>query len=152
MPKQADRTVAGAISLLLWFAGPAGATASLTCDASDRNVSFDLLGNMGSGDGGSIQLIGGTIKLKAIRGRFEATEFKIKSAHIAGQWSFGKELRIGIASDDVDGISVFLAIIAERAKSVGGDMDRYRGGYVLKVRGPKGESELKGKLKGCEAG
>ena len=32
---------------------PAGATASLTCEADDRNLSFDLLGNIGSSDGGS---------------------------------------------------------------------------------------------------
>ena len=49
-------------------------------------------------------------------------------------------------------VSVFLAIIAEEAKSADGDMDRYRGSYVLMVRAPKGESELKGKLKGCAAG
>ena len=140
-----------ALPLLLAVA-PANATASLTCDAADRNVSFDLLGNMGSGDGGSIQLIGGTIKLKAIRGKFEATEFNVGSAHIAGQWSFGKELRIGIASDEVGDVSIYLAIIAERTKGPAGDMERYRGGYVLKVRSPKGESELKGRLKGCEAG
>ena len=47
-------------------------------------------------------------------------------------------------------MSVFLAIIAEQAKG-GDDTTRYRGGYVLKVRSPNGESELKGKLKGCEA-
>ena len=137
---------------LLLAVTPAKATASLTCDADDRNMSFDLLANMGSGDGGSIQLIGGTIKLKAVRGKFETTEFKIEPGHIAGQWSFGKELRIGIASDDVGGVSVYLAIIAEQVKSGAGDMDRYRGGYVLKVRGPKGETEIKGKIKSCDAG
>ena len=47
---------------------------------------------------------------------------------------------------------MFLAIIAEQIKSADGDLDRYRGNYVLKVRGPKGESEFKGKLKGCDAG
>ena len=44
---------------------------------------------------------------------------------------------------------MFLAIIAEQIKSADGDLDRYRGNFVLKVRGPKGESEFKGKLKGC---
>ena len=136
---------------ILLAATPAKATASLTCNAADRNVSFDLLANMSSSDGGSIQLIGGTIRLKAVRGKFEATEFKIESAHIAGQWNFGKELRLGIASDEVRDISVYLAIIAELTKG-GDDMDHYRGGYVLKVRGPKGETELKGKIKGCDAG
>jgi hypothetical protein len=149
---QRPRLLAAALALFLGASAPAWATASLTCDGNDRNLSFEFLGNVGSGDGGSIQLIGGAIKLKAIRGKFDATEFNIGPAHIAGHWSFGKELRIGIAPDAVGDVSVFLVIIAEQAKSADGDMDRYRGSYVLKVRAPKGESKLKGKLKGCDVG
>jgi hypothetical protein len=131
---------------------PAGATGSLTCAADDRNLSFDLLGNIGSGDGGAIQLIRGEIKLKAVRGKFDAREFKVAPEHIAGQWNFGKELRIGIAPESVDDFSVLLAIIAMRAKSGDSGLDRYRGEYVLKVQGPKGESVLRGRLKDCSAG
>ena len=32
------------------------------------------------------------------------------------------------------------------------DLGRYRGEYVLKVQGPKGESVLRGRLKDCSAG
>ena len=131
---------------------PAGATASLTCEADDRNLRFDLLGNIGSGDGGAIQLIGGEIKLKSVRGKFDAREFKVAPEHLSGQWSFGKELRIGISPESVDEVSVFLAIIATRAKSGDSDLDRYRGEYVLKVQGPKGESVLRGRLTNCSAG
>jgi hypothetical protein len=131
---------------------PAGATGSLTCEVDDRNLSFDLLGNIGSGDGGAIQLIEGQIKLKPVRGKFDAREFKVAPENLSGQWSFGKELRIGISPESVDDISIFLAIIAMRAKSGDGDLDRYRGEYVLKVQGPKGESVLRGRLKGCSAG
>ena len=101
-----------AAALALAGAGPASATASLTCAADDRNLSFDLLGNIGSGDGDSIQLIEGEIKLKSVRGKFAAREFKIAPKHLAGQWSFGKELRIGTSPESVDEVSVFLAIIA----------------------------------------
>ena len=132
-------------------AGPAAATASLTCEAKDRNLSFDLLGNIGSGDGGAIQLIGGEIKLKSVRGKFDAREFRISPKHLSGQWSFGKELRIGVSPESVDEVSVFLAIIA-RANSGDSGLGRYRGEYVLKVQGPKGESVLKGRLKDCTAG
>ena len=76
-----------ALPLLLWASAPAWATASLTCGANDRNLSLELFGNLGRGDGGSIQLIGGTLTLKAARGKFDATEFKIGSDHIAGQSS-----------------------------------------------------------------
>ncbi len=132
-------------------AGPAAATASLTCEADDRNLSFDLLGNIGSGDGGSIQLIEGRIKLRSVRGKFDAREFRISPKHLSGQWSFGKELRIGISPESADEVSVFLAIIA-RANSGDSDLSRYRGEYVLKVQGPKGESVLRGRLKDCTAG
>ena len=141
-----------AAAAALTAAVPAGATASLTCEADDRNLCFDLLGNIGSGEGGAIQLIGGEIKLKSVRGRFDAREFKVASEHISGQWSFGKELRIGISPESVDEVSVFLAIIATRATSGGNDPNRYRGEYVLKVQRPKGESVLRGRLKNCSAG
>ena len=130
---------------------PAGATASLTCEADDRNLSFDLLGNIGSSDGDSIQLIEGGIKLKPVRGKFDAREFKIAPKHLSGQWSFGTELRIGISPESVDEVSVFLAIIA-RANNGDSGLSRYRGEYVLKVQGPKGESVLRGRLKNCTAG
>ena len=85
-------------------AGPAAATASLTCEADDRNLSFDLLGNICSGDGGSIQLIEGRIKLRSVRGKFDAREFRISPKHLSGQWSFGKELRIGISPESAEGL------------------------------------------------
>ena len=131
---------------------PAGATGRLTCEVDDRNLSFDLLGNIGSGDGVAIQLIGGEIKLKSVRGKFDAGEFKVAPEHISGQWTFGKELRIGISPESVDEVSVFLAIIAMRTNGAGSDLGRYRGEYVLKVQGPKGESVLRGRLKDCTAG
>ena len=99
-------------ALAIAAAVPARATASLTCEADDRNLSFDLLGNIGSSDGDRIQLIEGEIKLKPMRGKFHAREFKIAPKHLSGQWSFGKELRIGISPESVDEVSVFLAVVA----------------------------------------
>ena len=140
-----------AAPFLALTAVPAGATGSLTCAADDRNLSFDLLGNLGSGDGGAIQLIEGKITLKPVRGKFDAREFKVAPENISGQWSFEKELRIGISPESVDDVAVFLAIIAS-ANSGDSGLSRYRGEYVLKVQGPKGESVLKGRLKDCTAG
>ena len=145
------RILAFAAAPALAAAVPAGATASLTCEAKDRNLSFDLLGNIGSGDGGAIQLIEGKITLKPVRGKLDAREFKVAPEHISGQWSFEKELRIGISPESVNDVSVFLAIIARANRSNSG-LSRYRGEYVLKVQGPKGESVLKGRLKDCTAG
>lgn len=140
-----------AAPFLALTAVPAGATGSLTCAAGDRNLSFDLMGNLGSGDGGAIQLIEGKITLKPVRGKFNGREFKVAPENISGQWSFEKELRIGISPESVDDVAVFLAIIARANRSDGG-LSRYRGKYVLKVQGPKGESVLRGRLKDCSAG
>ena len=60
-------------------------------------------------------------------------------------------MRIGISPESVNDVSVFLAIIARANRSDSG-LSRYRGEYVLKVQGPKGESVLRGRLKGCTAG
>lgn len=158
--KQADRIVAWGMSwgmlwalpLLLGLGGPAGATASLTCSAKDRNLTFELLGNLGRGDGATVQLIGGEIKVAARPGKYGTLEFKIGPEAIASAWSFGKELRIGIKPEDSGEVSAFLAIIGEEAKGKPDDLTRWRGVYVLKLAGPKGEAEIKGRLKGCDAG
>jgi len=155
MEKHAPRRLRAILALalpLIGFTAQAGATASLTCSAADRNLSFELLGNLGSGNAGSVQLIGGTITLKAIRGKFGALEFKIEAGHLSGQWNFGKELRVGIEPANAGDVSIYLAIIAERAKRPGADLDHYRGRYVAKIHGPKGKTELTGAIKGCEAG
>lgn len=151
MPHRLTAILAMALPLI-GFTAQAGATASLTCSAADRNLSFEMLGNLGSGNAGSVQLIGGTVAIKAIRGKFDAREFKIEAGHLSGQWNFGNELRIGIEPESVGDVSITLAIIAERAKRPGADLEHYRGRYVAKIHGPKGETELTGKIKGCEAG
>lgn len=150
MPSRPILALAAALALL---AGPvpAHATATLTCSAEDRHVGFELFGNIGSGDGAAVQITEGSIKLKPVRGKFEATEFKVDPSHIAGNWSFGRELRIGIAPDKVGEVTVYLAILAERSGRSSDDLERYRGNYVLKVTGPKGLTELKGRLKDCDA-
>jgi hypothetical protein len=148
-----QRRLAGwlALGLLALASNPAAATASLTCTIDDRNLSLELLGNMGRGHGAVIQLIEGEIKLRGVRGKFDAAAFKIEPASLSGQWSFGRELRIGIMPKDADKVSIFLAIIAERTKA-GEDLDRYRGSYAAQVSYPGGEMQLRGKLKDCSAG
>lgn len=144
------RTILAVVLPLVAGVAPAGATATLVCKAEDRNVSLELIGNIGSGDGAAVQAIEGSIKIKPVRGKFDAMEFKVEPGQVAGSWTFGNELRIGLAPEEVREVSIFLAIIAEKTRG-GDDMTRWRGHYVLKARNPNGESELKGRLRGCEA-
>lgn len=138
------------LAILMLPANPAAATATFTCGIEDRNLTLTLTGNIGHGDGAAIQIVEGTIKLKAVSGQYGAIEFILEPSHLAQHWAFEKELSIGLQTDEKSGVSVFLAIITRRTNS---DVsDRYAGRYVLKVNGPKGTRELKGRIKSCDAG
>jgi hypothetical protein len=136
---------------LLVFAGSAHATASFDCSIDDRHVTVELHGNIGSGDGAMLQLTQGSIKLKAVRGKFDAVEFSVEKGHLVQQWTYAKDMRIGFMTDDIKDVSVYLIIIAREGKPKD-DITQYKGRYILKVRSPKSATELKGTLKSCEAG
>lgn len=134
---------------ILLIATSAGATATLTCDIDDRNAEISLQGNMGR-DVAAVQITAGAIKLKPVRGAGDGIEFPVEGEHLIQQWAHGNELRLGIQTAEVKGMSVYLAIIAQKTKS--GDGDSYRGRYMLKVQGNQTTRELKGRIRGCEAG
>ncbi len=145
------RRFAVLLPLLVLPADPAAATATLTCDIADGNLTADLMGNVGTSDVTYIQVTNGAITLKAVRGKHDAVEFKIEGGHLIQQWALEKELRLGLQPEAKNGVSIYLAIIAQKARSKG-DTEKYEGRYVLKVSSSKGASELKGKLKSCEIG
>ncbi len=128
---------------------PAAATATLTCEADDRQVAFSLQGNVGR-DIAVLQVTSGSITVKQTRERAEITASPA-TPQLVQQWAFEKELRIGIQATAPNDISLYLAIVAQRTKS-GDEGDRYAGRYVLKVSDARGTFELKGRIKDCEAG
>lgn len=146
-----DRRSLLILPLMTLAALPAQATATLTCEASDRVVTLSLQGNIGRDAGAVVQVTSGSLQVKAVRGQHDTVVLTLEPAHLAQQWAFEKELRLGLTAETKQDVTVYLAIIAQRTKS--SDLgDRYQGRYVLKLTGPKGTSELKGSLKGCEAG
>jgi len=138
-------------ALLVFAAGSAHATASFDCSIDDRNAAVELHGNIGSGDGAMLQLTQGSIKLKAVRGKFDAVEFNVEKGNLVQQWTYAKDMRIGFMTDEIKDVSVYLIIIAQEGKPKD-DITQYKGRYILKVQSPKGATELKGTLKSCEAG
>jgi hypothetical protein len=140
-----------ALPLLALAASPALATASFDCTIDDRNATIELFGNLGSGDGAALQLTQGSIKVKGIRGKFDAVEFNVEKGSLAQQWTYDKELRIGFITDEVKDVSAYLVIVAQQTKPKD-ELTQWRGRYVLKVLGPKGATELKGAIKSCQAG
>ncbi|MEW6451650.1 MAG: hypothetical protein AB1490_13415 [Pseudomonadota bacterium] len=131
--------------------GSARATASFDCSIDDKNATVELHGNIGSGDGAALQLTQGTIKLKAVRGKFDAMEFSVEKGQLVQQWTYEKDLRIGFMTDEIKEVSAYLVIIAQQGKPKD-DIAQYKGRYVLKVQSPKGSTEFKGTLRSCEAG
>src|SRR5436190_15466676 len=91
--------------------GSAHATASFDCSIDDRNATIDLHGNIGSGDGAKLQLTQGSIKLKAVRGKFDAIEFSVEKGDLVQQWTYGKDMRIGFMTDEIKEVSAYLVII-----------------------------------------
>lgn len=151
-PRIAHRIIlAVALPFLAFGVGPAGATATLTCEAADRNVEFSLQDNVGRGAGAVVQITSGDVKVKAVRGKTDEATFTVKSAHLIQQWLFDKELRLGVQTAEKNDATVYLAIIARQVKG-NDEGDRYRVRYVLKLQGPKGTLELRGRIKDCEAG
>jgi hypothetical protein len=146
-----QRPICLALPLLALAAGPALATASFDCAIDDKNATIELFGNLGSGDGAALQLSQGSIRIKAMRGKFDAVEFNVEKGTLARQWTYDKELRIGFATDEVTDVSAYLVIVAQQIKRKD-DLTQWRGRYILKVQGPKGATELKGALKSCQAG
>jgi hypothetical protein len=140
-----------ALMLTLSAIGTAHATASLECTIKDRGVEVELMGNVGSGDGAAIQIPHGSIKISAIPGKYPAMEFEIEAGQVVQQWTFGNELRMALRPEDKNDISVYLVIMAQIASGKH-EITQYRGRYVLRVQGPKGEAEFKGPIKSCSAG
>lgn len=154
MPRRLISPLAPALLVfapLVFAAGSARATASFDCSIDDRNVTVELQGNLGSGDGAALQIPNGSIKIKPVRGKLDAVEFDVAKGTLAQQWTFDKELRIGLMTDEIKDVSAYLVIIAQQGKPKD-DLTQWKGRYVLKIQGPKGATELKGTIKSCQAG
>jgi hypothetical protein len=140
----AGRTALTALAIMAALAGPASATATLTCDIKDANVTFELVATTGRGDGTIVGVVGGSLKVKGAK-----AELPVTQEHIAQQWSYEKDRRIGIRIDqEGDSPNYHLAILA---RSVG-DEGKYAGRYVLKVEGGGTTKTFKGKVTNCEEG
>lgn len=138
------RTALAALAVLAALASPAAASATLTCDIKDANVTFELVATTGRGDGTIVGVVGGSLKLKGAK-----AELPVTFEHIAQQWNFEKELRVGIRIEqEGDAPNYQLAILARGF----GDEGKFAGRYVLKVEGDGKTKTFKGKVTNCQEG
>jgi polyisoprenoid-binding protein YceI len=138
------RTALAALAIMAALASPAAATATLTCDIKDANVTFDLMATTGRGDGTIVGIVGGSLKMKGAK-----DEVPVTFQHLAQQWSYEKDRRIGFRIEqEGDAPNFHLVIIARGV----GDEGKYAGRYVLKVEGGGTTKTFKGKVTNCEEG
>lgn len=139
-----SRTALAALAIMAALASPAAATATLTCDIKDANVTFDLMATTGRGDGTIVGIVGGSLKMKGAKAEVPDT-----FEHLAQQWSYEKDRRIGFRIEqEGDAPNFHLVIIARGV----GDEGKYAGRYVLKVEGGGTTKTFKGKVTNCEEG
>jgi len=128
-------------------AGPALATASLSCSIEDANLSFSLEALSNREFGTIVGVTEGEITLKAKQVLKMGPVLKLERGHIAQHWTYERELRIGINVENDEG-SLFLWVIAQADKTG----ERYSGRYAMRVSVSGSDSrEFKGRIKGCSA-
>jgi hypothetical protein len=147
------RIVLGQIGLGLaaWMtmSAPALASATVTCDIDDKFVTFKMLASAGrSGPITSVQ--GGEIQIKpAANVNLVSPQLTFDRTHIAQQWLFDSDMRLQIEIDDAAAKqSVNLVILAR----LDAKTEKYYGRYLLKIWRDGKPTELKGRIKDCEAG
>jgi hypothetical protein len=138
------RTALAALAVMAALASPVSATATLTCDIKDANVTFDFVATTGRDDGTIVGVVGGSLKMKGAK-----AEVPVTFEHLAQQWSYEKDRRIGLRIEqEGDAPSFHLVILARGV----GNEGKYAGRYVLKVQGGGTTKTFKGKVTNCEEG
>lgn len=132
-------------ALVASAAAPAFATAALTCSIDDANISFEMLGNVGSGDIGFLQVTQAELKIKSSKMAKPGTVAEFKAENLVQNWIYGRELRLGFNFEEMlSDASVGLVIIGSRSRRT-----VYGGQYELLVsRGGKTE-RFNGRIKDC---
>ena len=130
------------------LAVPALASANVDCTIDDKFIAFEM--EAIAGRSGPIQQVHvGTIAIKPAAGKLAAPQITFDRTHIVQQWSLGDDLRLQIETVDEAAKEAVNLVIVARLDS---KLDKYSGGYVLKItRGGK-TTEFKGRIKECQAG
>ena len=135
----------------VWLAlcAPAAASATVTCDIDDKFVTFQMQAIAGrSGPINHVQ--GGTIEIKpAANVNLVSPQLTFDRTHIVQQWLLDSELRLQIEIDDAEAKQNVSLVILTRLDA---KTEKYHGRYLLKIWRDGKATELKGRIKDCEAG
>ena len=139
------------LCLAAWLAmsASAAASATVTCNIDDKFVTFQMQAI--AGRSGPINYVqGGTLEFKpAAKVDLVSPQLTFDRTHIVQQWLLDSDMRLQIVIDDAETKqSVNLVILARLAAKT----EKYFGRYLLKIWRDGKATELKGRIKDCEAG
>jgi hypothetical protein len=139
------------LCIVAWvmMTAPALATANVSCLIDDAFLKFEMEAIAGR-TGPITQVQVGQIQIKpAAAVKLVSPQITFDRTHIIQQWDLDDEMRLQIeVGDDAAKENVNLVILARLDKT----QDKYSGRYVLKISRAGETKELKGRIKGCEAG
>ena len=139
------------LGLAAWMtmSAPAAASATVTCDIDDKFVTFAMQAI--AGRSGPINYVqGGTIDIKpAANVKLVPPQLTFDRTHIVQQWLLDSDMRLQIEIGNAEAKqSVNLVILAR----LDAKTEKYYGRYLLKIWRDGKATELKGRIKDCEAG
>ena len=141
------RTVTIAALLLITGQGSAFATASLGCEAADRNVKLVAEGIVSRGMGEVFVSFNGELEVLAKGAPSDLRKVQFTGEHLTQRWAYGKALKLRLYRDEPSG-SIELLIEAQ----AGRDGSSHRGRYVLTVQeGQRAPMTLRGRIS-CSLG
>jgi hypothetical protein len=148
------RPTFGGVVLSIALASPAMASKTVACTIEDRNVQFDLLGNVGARADARVSALHVGLKLKTDDDRLKDDRLKGMSEFppdfLAQSWLVGPDLHLWLHQDATYDESpgrdaapeVDLLLIAHRTNE-----SEYPGNYRLSVKAKGQERKLSGRVK-----
>lgn len=127
---------------------PAWASANVSCQIDDANLSFELEAIAGR-SGPINQVHVGAIEIKPAAMKLATPQFTFDLTHIVQQWDYDGDLRLQFEIfDEPAKMSILLTIFAR----LNSKTDKYSGRYLLRVSAGGETKNLKGRIKECQAG
>ena len=139
------------LCLAAWLAlcAPAAATATVTCDIDDKFITFEMQAIAGR-SGPIMQVQVGSIAIKpAAKVHLASPQLSFDHSHIVQQWSLDGNMRLQIEIGNAEAKQNVNLVILARLDT---KTEKYYGRYLLKIWRDGKATELKGRIKDCEAG
>ena len=134
------RTTIAAAILLAW-AGEAGASAGVSCQANDPSLTFTLEGAWGRSAGSGVGNFGGEVEIKLKAVPDYVRKLKLETRHLTQNWYHDRDIKLAVQwtrDGDEPSAEVTLFIETQRGKA---EESAYRGRYKLTIFVPDSDGK-----------